>query len=82
VLLDLQLPYLSGQGVIAALQTTALADIPILIISGGTAESLPPEVRKEFVFIKKGTNMLDEALVAIRERIAEYRARPTGRHFI
>lgn len=79
IILDIGLPHLSGHGVVAALQTTHLADVPVLLISASTPTSLSPSARKDYVFIMKSaalTEDLKEAMrTVVRERVAEYRAR-------
>lgn len=79
VVLDMGLPYLSGEGVIAALQKTEYAALPILLISAAPPSSLPIEVRRDYVFVRKSSRLdeeLKEALrVVVQQRVGEWRAR-------
>lgn len=77
IILDMGLPYLSGAGVIAALQTTHLATLPVLVVSASSPDSLPAEVQRDYVFVKKPIRM-PELLRVVRERIGEWRARLRG----
>ncbi len=81
LVLDMGLPFLSGDGVIAALLTRPeLVGFPILIISGDPPERLPAHVVREFVFVRKPfTHGRRELMMrTLRERIAEWRIRPRG----
>lgn len=76
ILLDMGLPYLDGSGVIAALRTTPLWGIPIVLISGSSEESISPSLRRDHVFVPKGPHMRDQLLQTIADRVAEWRATP------
>lgn len=78
LILDLGMPYLSGEGVQAAILTRKdLEGFPILFVSGAEPEALPKHSRKEWVFIKKPLNpkRVEEMLSTLAERIPEWRER-------
>jgi CheY-like chemotaxis protein len=82
IILDVGLPYLSGDGVRAALDTTYLAGIPILWISAGDRTGVKPDRQRDFVFVRKGSKLLPEIEQYARElgiRIGEWRAMPRPR---
>jgi CheY-like chemotaxis protein len=78
LILDLGMPYLSGEGVQAAILTRKdLEGFPILFVSGAEPEALPKHARKEWVFIKKPLNpkRVEEMLATLAQRIPEWRER-------
>jgi CheY-like chemotaxis protein len=75
ILLDLGLPYLSGDGVLAALQTTGLAELPVLIISTAESHYIPTSMRQRYVFVERPIDVAG-LLSNVRTHIAEWRARP------
>lgn len=74
VLLDMGLPYLSGAGVLAALDTTRLSGLPVLFITAAAPHTCPPSVRRDQIYTKPIN--LDDLLTAVKRLIAEWRATP------
>lgn len=81
LILDIGLPHLGGDGVVAALLTTPFANIPIVIITATPIHMLPYHLRRDYVCVQKSVRMTEEVkahlLDVLRQRVAEWRSRVT-----
>lgn len=77
IILDIGLPFLTGAAVKAAVETEmymrGMPPIPIAIITAGTVDRLPPEMRGDHV-VAKGGKFLEHLLIVCESLINERRA--------
>jgi DNA-binding NtrC family response regulator len=76
VLLDIGLPYLPGNGVKAAVYTTHLCGLPMIVITCGDVNRVAADFHSSMIFDKSKKDMLDRVLVEIAKAIADWRRRP------
>jgi CheY-like chemotaxis protein len=75
LLLDMWMPKLNGDGVAAAISTTHLVGMPIVLLTGEEARNLPSKLKDDVIVVRKPPD-IDELLRVAEIRIAEWRQRP------